>query len=54
MELNGIILDVGILRDDKRNAYDFLFIIYAVAFSDYSPRIKYPNKFMETGALSFT
>lgn len=26
MELNGIILDVGILRDDKRNAYDFLFI----------------------------
>lgn len=26
MELNGVILDVGILRDDKRNAYDFLFI----------------------------
>jgi len=27
--------------------------MYAVAFSDYKPNIKYPNKFMLIGTLSF-
>lgn len=47
-------LAIVFVRTAVSKASDFLFIIYAVAFNDYIPKIKYPSKLTLIGTPSLT